>query len=377
MLDAHTQNPPDLLNLANLSTAQQNHLQNRMMWRGQPGHYEVWYLTLSDRATESGFWIRYTLESPVAGHGQPYAQLWFCRGDGRSPENTFAINRRFPIAALSHTQSPFNLRIGEACATHDSMRGALSGHGHDVRWDLRWQPNERTHLFLPRSIYHMSFAETLVLSPNLSIAVYGSIEVDGKRYELAGEPGGQTHVFGRKHAYGWAWGHCNAFRRADEAGAALSTAATEPTVLETISVLMRRGPVVVPLTLFTVYPDGLDGEALRFTEWLSLPFSRSEYRTGHYALSGQSATRKAEVVFSCRPEDMVRAEYIDPDGTPAYCHFAGAASCRLTLWQRAFPGAKWQKSRTLVSDHGAQFEWGGRAGDSLVKKRHMLIEAAD
>jgi hypothetical protein len=71
---------------------------------------------------------------------------------------------------------------------------------------------------------------------------------------------------------------------------------------------------------------------------------------------------------------MVRAEYLDPDGTPAYCHFAAAATCRLTLWQRPFPGKKWQLSQRLRSDCGAQFEWGGRAGDSLVRKRHLTIE---
>jgi hypothetical protein len=352
-------------------SAPQNMLQNRMMWRGQPGHYEVWYLTLTDRASKTGFWIRYTLEAPVTAHGEPYVQLWFCRGDGQSPENTFAINRRFPISALAHTQSPFEVRIGDATATHESMLGALSGHGHDVRWNLRWQAAPRVHHFLPKNLYGGSFAETLALSPNLHVDVHGTIEVDGRRYELKGEPAGQSHVWGRKHAYGWAWGHCTAFQNED----AGEGAPTEPTALETLSVLMRRGPVVLPLTLFAVYPDGLEGEPLRFTEWLTLPFCRSDYRTGHYALSGHNATTRVEAQFSCQPDDMVRAEYVDPDGAPAYCHFAGAATCRLSLFRRSFPGAKWELFRKLRSDRGAQFEWGGRAGDSLVKKRHMLIES--
>src|SRR5207253_1175385 len=104
-------------------------LDNRMMWRGQPGHYEGWYLTLSHRASRTGFWIRYTLEAPSTAHGQPYAQLWFCRGDGRAPEKTFGINRRFPIASLSHTQSPFSVTINDSQATHEGMKGTLSGNG--------------------------------------------------------------------------------------------------------------------------------------------------------------------------------------------------------------------------------------------------------
>ena len=52
---------------------------NRMRWAFQRGHYEVWYATLSHLASRTGFWIRYTLEAPEEGHGEPYAQLWFAR----------------------------------------------------------------------------------------------------------------------------------------------------------------------------------------------------------------------------------------------------------------------------------------------------------
>lgn len=344
-------------------------LQNRLMWRGQAGHYEVWYITLSHRAKKTGFWIRYTMEAPTASHGPPYVQLWFCRGDGTNPSKNFGINQRIPIAAFSSLQSPFQIRMGDAILTHSSATGQLRGDGHHVRWDLRWQPAPRTHLFLPRGLYNdpLHIAETLVLSPNLSLALRGQIEVDGEVYELSDDPAGQTHVWGRKHAYAWAWGHCNAFSDAADPSQA------SPAVLETLSVRMRRGPVVLPLTLFTVYPDGLSGEAIRFTEWEDLPFSRSDYRTGHYALSGQGARYRVEARFSCQPDDMLRSEYVDPDGTPAYCHFAAAASCHLTIWRRNLPSTAWQLHRELRSEAGAQFEWGGRAGDSLVKRRHVTV----
>ena len=344
-------------------------LQNRMMWRGQAGHYEVWYLTLSHLLSRTGFWIRYTLESPSPSHGQPYVQLWFCRGDAQDPGRNFGINQRFPISTLASLQSPFSIRIGDAQLSHHSMRGELSGDGHHVRWDLQWRPAEKTHLFLPQSLYREPFgiAETLVLSPNLSIAIRGTIEVDGQVYELKDDPGGQTHLWGRKHAYAWAWGHCNAFRDASDP--------TRPSqaVLETLSVRMRRGPVVVPLTLFALYPDGLAGDCIRFTEWSDLPFCRSDYRTGHYSLLGQGGRYKVEARFSCQADDMLRSEYVDPDGTPAYCHFAAAAHCHLTLWQRPLPTAGWRLERELRSESGAQFEWGGRAGDSLVRRRHVTV----
>lgn len=353
---------------------------NGMAWQHQPGHYEVWYLTLTHRASRTGFWIRYTLRSPSApalgrggaGDTPPYAQVWFAQGDSQDSSRTFGINHRFPIEALTTTERPFNLQIGENRLWRAGLSGGLRGNGRDVSWDLRFLPVTRTHFHLPTPLYVKggSLVPTVVFSPNLSIPVRGTITVDGKRYEFDGDPAGQTHLWGRKHAYAWAWGHCNAY---DIEGGSRLPKAT-PAVLETLSVRMRRGPVVVPLTLFTVYPDGLDGEALRFTDWAALPFTRSDYRTGHYSLSGENLFHRVEALFSCQPDDMVRTEYIDPDGAPAYCHFAAAASCRLTLFKRLYPGAKWQQTRQLATEHGAQFEWGGRAGDSLVKKRNQRID---
>lgn len=356
---------------------------NRVMWRGQPGHYEVFFLTLYDPGTCTGFWLRYTLDAPLAGHGSPHAELWFCRGDARAPARTFGIHRRYPIESVRVRHSPPSLHIADASFAHESadvgvasdtvrLQGALRGHGHTASWDLHFPRAPRTHRHLPGGLYQplFDFVETLVLSPNLSVAVSGTIEVDGERYQLHGVPGGQSHLWGRKHAYGWGWAHCNAF----ETVGGTTLDAPSPAVMEALTVRMRRGPVVVPMTMLSVYPDGLDGEELAFKEWLQLPLSRGEYRTGHYALQARSATVRAEAVLSCRADDMVRCEYVDPDGAPAYCHFAPTGSCNLTLWRRAWPGARWRLWQQLSTRYGAQFEWAGRAGDSTVKKRHLLIE---
>src|SRR5579859_6873071 len=105
--------------------------QNRMRWKRQPGHYEVWYATFSDPATQAGFWIRYTLESPRPGHGEPYAELWFARFDPRAPERTFGIHRRFPIGTLREDHGAgWRLRIDQAELEDGRMKGALEGDGH-------------------------------------------------------------------------------------------------------------------------------------------------------------------------------------------------------------------------------------------------------
>src|ERR1700742_4290606 len=87
---------------------------NRMRWQFQRGHYEVWYATASHLQSRTGFWIRYTLEAPAEGHGEPYAQLWFARFDRERSDRTFGCNEKLSIGELRHEAAPFAVRIGEA-----------------------------------------------------------------------------------------------------------------------------------------------------------------------------------------------------------------------------------------------------------------------
>lgn len=347
-------------------------ISNRMVWQGESGRYEVWFFTLFHAASGTGFWIRYTLESPDPAHGDPYVELWFARGCAHDFSGNFGIHRRFPLSVFSSAQVPFALQIGDSELRHNGAVGQLQGDGHDIRWELHWEPQRKPFFLLPSALYRdpLHLAETLVLSPNHSVSCRGFIEVDGQKYELNGAPLGQSHLWGRKHAYGWGWGRCNAFDTVDGESVATAT----PPVLEALTVRMRRGPVVVPLTQLAVNLGVGDGDDFQFTDLQTMALRRGEFRTGSYVVSAMGAQTKVEAQFACRPDDMIRTEYVDPDGTPAYCHFAAAASCQVTLSRRRFPGAPWQLWRRLSSQHGAQFEWAGRAGDSMVRRTHTRVE---
>src|SRR5436190_2178288 len=96
---------------------------NRMVWDGRPGHYEVWYLTLSQRARGAGWWIRHVIESPRAGDGEPYAQLWFSRFDpGAGEGGVFGVNHKFHIADFAAVAEPFSVEIAGSVARHDGWR---------------------------------------------------------------------------------------------------------------------------------------------------------------------------------------------------------------------------------------------------------------
>jgi hypothetical protein len=334
---------------------------NRPRWSGAGGHYEVWYATLSDPRSQTGFWIRYTLEAPKFGHGEPYAQLWFACFDARNPKHTFGINRKFPVRELVTGNEPFRVRIGDAELRIDGLRGQLAGDGHSAEWDLRWSPSEKVHLHLPDLAYAGRWADTQVLAPQLNVAARGRIVADGRTYELDGAPLGQTHLWGRKHAYSWAWAHCNAFD--GDRGVAL----------EALTVRLKRGPVVLPkLTLLTLVQEGGEPEVIDFRQFRTLPLARSEYGTGRYWLRAAGPRYKVEAELTCRPEDMVMAEYVDPDGEPAFCHNTECGDATVKIWRRGPFG--WKELRTLRADKTAHWEWGARAGDPLVKKRHVGLE---
>ena len=338
-----------------------NEADNVRRWDGAaPGHYEVWYLTCNHVASNTGFWIRYTLESPLPGHGEPYAQLWFAHFDGNDSSRTFAINRKFPIETMLACAAPFEIAIGDSVVRHDAMRGHLAGDGHEASWDLEWSPGEHAHRHLPDVMYRRGgLGETTVLSPSVNTSISGAISVDGRTLDFAADPGAQTHLWGTKHAHSWAWGHCNGFQGQREAA------------FEALTVRLERGGrVLPPLTIFTLY---VDGNVHRFNQFRHTLLTRSDYGTASYRFRGRNLTTRIEGEFSCRPEDMVVAPYVDPDGAPSWCANTEVADLRVTVYERSGLG-RWRESIRLIAPKRGHFEVGGRERDPAIVKDHVTIE---
>jgi hypothetical protein len=240
-----------------------------------------------------------------------------------------------------------------------AVRGAIAGDGHDARWDLRWTPSPRTHRHLPDVMYARGgVGETTVLSPNLDVALVGSITVDGRTLTFDGDPGGQTHLWGKKHAHAWAWGHCNAFD--ERPGAAF----------ESLTVKLRRGGVTLPpLTVLTLY---LDGEMLAFNQFRNTPLNRGDFGSGYYRFSAWRPTVRLEGEFSARPDDMIVAPYEDPDGAASYCSNTEIGDLRITVFRRS--GTAWKEAARLVAPRRGHFEVGARERDPAVTKDHVGVD---
>ena len=101
---------------------------------------------------------------------------------------------------------------------------------------------------------------------------------------------------------------------------------------------MRRGPVVVPLTLFALLPRRAGWRLYPLHRVERLPFAARTIAPVTIRCRPGGATRSKRR-FSCQADDMLRSEYSIRRHPPAYCHFAAAAHCHLTLWRRRLYGS--------------------------------------
>ncbi|MDB4957226.1 MAG: uncharacterized protein JWO36_4795 [Myxococcales bacterium] len=330
-------------------------LDNIRHWAGDKrGVYEVWYLTWNHPATDQGYWLRYLTEAP--SEGPPRAELWFARFDPDRPDKTFGIHKHVPWSELASTAEPFSITIAGGTLGHDRAVGQLSGDGHDIRWDLRWEPASHGLRLLPDVMYGGDGrAETIVQSPNPRVPMSGTLVVDGESLTFDRAVLGQTHVFGKKHAYSWTWGRCA------ELGA-------EGALLELLGVrLQRRGITTPPMVLVTL---DLDGEHHRFNQFRHVALNRGTWSGSSVMFSAWSPTVKLAGELSCRPSDMVSAPYLDPDGTHVFCANTEIGDARLTVWKRS--GLRWLEHRRLEGNRRAHFEIGGRVRDPAVVREHVL-----
>jgi len=329
---------------------------NARRFRDQPGTYEVWYLTWNHPGTGQGFWLRFVLEAP--DHGPARGELWFARFDPRAPERTFGVHRRYPAELVHDQASPFGVTVDKSRLAHASTSGAFDGAGHTIAWDLRWTPAERDLKFLPDLAYTFGIGETAVASANPRVEVTGSIVVDGERLSFDRAVLGQTHVWGKRHAYAWTWAHCADFE-------------DEPTALVELTTprLMRRGRMLPPLVMVTL---DLDGERYRFNQFRHLLANRAHWTGQRIDLDVRSARYRLVGELTCTPAQMVSAPYYDPDGTALFCANTEIGDAVFTLSKLTAFG--WQEVRRLVSRGRAHFEIGNREEDPAVTAKHVTVE---
>jgi hypothetical protein len=318
---------------------------NVLQWDGEPGHYEVHYLSATDRASGLGLWIRYTMQAPLSGPAE--CTLWFMAMDRDG--SRYARKATFPIAELRAEAEPFRLTLAGADLSDRGMAGAVD----DAAWELLWEPSlpaaEHVHPLIRRA----GVAKTLVVLAHPDLAVSGTVRFDGRDFTLDGARGGQAHVWGSKHAARWTWAHANDLRGLDG----------EPragTYFDGVSAFVPRlGRELGPSTPVVGRFAGDDFHStspvwvLRNTSRFGLTSWRVEARDGARRIVGE---------IDAPRDTLVGVTYRDPDGEPAYCYNSEVASMRLFVWDRTSRGRfGWTLRDTLLADGTAHFEYAQRA----------------
>jgi hypothetical protein len=324
---------------------------NTLQWQGQPGHYEVYYLTLTDPATGIGFWIRYTMVAPLPETGEEATcSLWFMAMDPANPGANVGEKVSFPITELDAGAEPFRLEVGDATLTDRGMQGSLEREGHRYAWKLAWEPRLDAYGHVHPMLRAAKLAKTILFLPHPDVEVSGGIDIDGRSLSIAGARGGQAHLWGAKHATRWAWVHCSDFNG--------SNGAATDAFIDGVSVFVPRfGRELGPNTPVVARVDGSDVLSIsplavqRNDSDFGLEGWRFEARTRDHKLKGEVMTRK---------EDLVGVTYHDPDGQLAYCYNTEIADLRLELFERGAPWSGWRKTRELFSDGRAHFEYAQR-----------------
>lgn len=314
--------------------------ENLPAWRGQRGMYEVWYLTFNVPDSRAAFWLRYTMEAPL--HGTPYAELWGHYFDDEDPSRSFGLRQRFEEGAFELGKEGALAAIGEAVLREGEAIGALAGDGHRLQWKLRFSKAERAWFVAPPWLHgFLSRKRTWWCVPNIDVRFEGEIEVDGRTVTVSGARGQQAHLYGGRHAEGWAWAHCNSFDEGREA------------IVEAVAADLRLAGLRRTVTAVYVRYEGTDYLLNALPGALACRSERS-FPSWSFRAKAKDGTEFRGTLNADR-ERMLQVRYADPDGTESYCCNSELGGLVLEVHRDG------RIIDTLTSTRRAHLEFGSRA----------------
>lgn len=294
-------------------------------WGGEPGRLEVWYTTLTDPATGTGFWLHTELVAP--SDGEPgYLHGWA------------AV---FPVDA-----PPTWERFGPTGTAGLLPPSELAGTAGRLAWDLRETAFGGPALYtFPSYVWERGLLPAAQVVPAPSSTYDGTFAVGDRVYALEGARGASGRIYGHGNAKRWGWLHC------DLGGG---------DVLELVSAVSTRPglSMLPPLTLLQLRVDGRD---LPRDPLLTAPLLRARLGLPEWRVSGlvdPLGRRRISVRVVQDPARTAVVGYTDPDGATATCHNSEVATASIRL-DRLDRGG-WQVEREWHLDRRAHAEIGLR-----------------
>lgn len=294
-----------------------------MRWRGQPGRLEVWYSTVTDPATGTGFWLHSELVAPTSG----------------APAHLHGWAAVFPPDA-----PPVWARVAPRPVVPGDEIDELVGTAGELSWDLtRTSSGGSTLWTFPRYAWERELLPAAQVVPAPSATYAGTVRCDGRELVLDGARGASARIYGHGNARRWGWLH------ADLGGG---------DVLELVSAVSTRPGLsaLPPLTFLQLRVDGIDlpHDALR-----TAPLLRARLGLSEWTVRGMVGSRqRIRVKVRQEPDRSVQVGYTDPDGATATCHNSEVASADVRLDRLGRSG--WRTQREWHVDGTAHAEIGLR-----------------
>lgn len=295
-------------------------------WRGEPGRLEVWYTTVTDQATGTGFWFHTELVADVDGAARLHG--W--------------------AAVFEPGAVPVWARFGpEPVAPGLAAPDELVGVAGDLAWDLRRVDDGGPPLFtFPRWVWERSVLPAAQVVPAPSARYDGEVRVGSRVHRLSGARGASSRIYGHGNAKRWAWLHAD-----------LSGGGGGADVLELVAAVSRRpGLSLLPaLPLLQLRLDGVDWPR---NPLAAAPLFRARLDVRDWIVTGVVGRRRLSVRVHQPPEATVAVGYTDPDGATATCHNCEVATAKVRLSRLRRGG--WQLEREWHLDGTAHAEVGTR-----------------
>lgn len=321
---------------------------NLLQWDGKPGHYEVWYLTMTDPVTGIGFWVRYTVVAPI--NGDATCSIWFICMDPADPASNIGEKKTYPISDFTGKSDPFEVKVGPCTLSDFGAKGELESDRGTLSWDLEWKPDLPAYGHVHPVLQRLKIAKTVLYLPHADLEMSGRVSIGGRDIALERVKGGQAHLWGSKHASRWAWAHCNDL--VDDSGRARTD------FIDGVSVFVPRfGRELGPNTPVVAR---IGGEDLAFINPIQVMRAKSDFDLTSWSFECKGLTRKVVGNVAARKDDLVGVTYHDPDGELAYCYNTEVANMDLELYRRSTPFAGWRLYQRLKSDGRAHFEYAQR-----------------
>ncbi len=289
--------------------------ENLPRWNGiSKGHYEVWYIT--GNTEDIGFWIRYTINVSEDRY-KDWAGIWLAVF--KNGEKPIGICRKYPLGEFSWEKNHFLIKIGdENTLSNRKAKGKISVKNLRAEWELNFEPTGYVFKHLPEAAYYLPL-ETEVLSPNPELNLEGFIKikdietgVEIRNINVKGK-GYQTHIWGKKHAFRWVWGHANILK--NENGEPV-----EDSFFEGLTVIAKRGPLQIPpLSLFAIR---YKGELFEFNNFSDIIYNSARWKFDDEKIEWELKSKKMDfrLLMRGKKENFIMATYDDPDGSNAFCH---------------------------------------------------------